>query len=90
MIHIRRLYASLEIEIEVRGIPLTPAEKFHIPMELLSQDVALNEAYQAFRRRCGRETELGYDSDTIRMPLTLSNHRAFGNLMSLAMMVRRH
>ncbi len=84
MIHIRRLYDSLQVEVELRGVPSIPEEKFYIPFELLNCNFTLNLAYKEFRL-LGHGTE-----DALRMPITQENHVLFGELRQLMFEVHRN
>ena len=71
MIHIRRDFNTLQVEIELRGISHIPRERFCFPMELLGVNEDLNEAYISFRGRAH-----GRDTDALRMPITPANQLA--------------
>lgn len=80
MIYIKRNFASLEIEIEIRGSQID--EKFYIPMELITSNMGLNETFMAFRN-------LGHgDPDCLRMSISFDNQAAMHNLRRIAFEVQ--
>lgn len=81
MIHIRRNYDTLEVEIELRGIPAIPNEMLYIGFELLMNNNSLHAAYYDFRALGRTVRERGVD--VIRMPITPPNQAALANLQSL-------
>ena len=79
MITIKRNFETLEIEIELQGVPSIPYERFYISMELITGNAELNEAYMAFRNLARYGTP-----DYLRMPIIRENQAAMNNLRRLS------
>ena len=80
MIYIKRNFAALRIEIEVLGSQVD--ERFHIPMTLITGNLALNEVYMAFRN-------LGHgDQNYLRMPITPTTQAAMRHLRAMSCQIQ--